>query len=107
VERPEAIMRDIIVNRLKLEWEPAVLDFHNNNRTVQTHSQSRKYSLCAVLCWLLWSTMSNLLRLFATVLIESAETSCPSFSAVCWLCCSNVQLIGPDTLLLSQYGVQR
>jgi hypothetical protein len=50
VERPEAIMRDIIVNRLKLEWEPAVLDFHNNNRTVQTHSQSRKYSLCAVLC---------------------------------------------------------
>jgi hypothetical protein len=54
VERPEAIMRDIIENRLKLEWEPAVLDFHNNNRTVQTHSQSRKNSLCAVLCWLLW-----------------------------------------------------
>lgn len=42
VERPEAIMRDIIVNRLQLEWEPAVLEFHNNNRTVQTHSQSRK-----------------------------------------------------------------
>jgi hypothetical protein len=35
-------MKDIVVNRLKLQWEPAVLDFHKNNRTVQTHSQSRK-----------------------------------------------------------------
>jgi hypothetical protein len=29
--------------------------------------------------------MSYLLRLFATVLAQSAETNCPSFSAVCWL----------------------
>jgi hypothetical protein len=41
VRHPEAIMKDIVVNRLKLQWEPEVLDFHKNNRTVQTHSQSR------------------------------------------------------------------
>lgn len=42
-------MRDIIENRLKLPWEPQVLDFHANNRSVQTHSQSRKYQfLCSV-----------------------------------------------------------
>ena len=35
-------MKEIIVKRLKLKWEPAVLEFHNSNRSVQTHSQSRK-----------------------------------------------------------------
>lgn len=43
MRNPESIMRDIVEQRLKLPWEPAVLDFHNNNRTVQTHSQSRTF----------------------------------------------------------------
>jgi hypothetical protein len=36
-------MRDLIVNKLKLQWEPEVLEFHKNPRSVLTHSQSRKY----------------------------------------------------------------
>lgn len=35
-------MRTLIVDKLHLDWEPGVLEFHKNNRSVQTHSQSRK-----------------------------------------------------------------
>jgi hypothetical protein len=66
VERPEAIMRDIIVNRLKLEWEPAVLDFHNNHRTVQTHSQSRKRLRLCALQGYAWCTFGLSIRLLNT-----------------------------------------
>lgn len=41
VRQPEKVMREIIEKKLKLAWEPQVLDFHANNRSVQTHSQSR------------------------------------------------------------------
>jgi len=50
VRQPEKVMREIIEKRLKLAWEPQVLDFHANNRSVQTHSQSRKFFSCLALC---------------------------------------------------------
>ncbi len=42
---PEAVMRRLIVGKLGLKWDPNVLNFHSSNRTVHTHSQSRKFLL--------------------------------------------------------------
>lgn len=39
---PERVMRGLIEGKLGLKWDPAVLSFHESNRTVHTHSQSRK-----------------------------------------------------------------
>lgn len=41
VADPEAVMRRVL-HALGLAWDPAVLNFHASNRTVHTHSQSRK-----------------------------------------------------------------
>ncbi len=44
ITNPEATMRHLIEQRLKLRWDPNILNFHSNNRTVHTHSQSRECS---------------------------------------------------------------
>ncbi len=44
VDDPEEILKDIVVNRLSLPWDPKVLDFHNSQRVVLTNSQSRKFA---------------------------------------------------------------
>ncbi len=50
ITNPEKVMRDLIVTRLGLKWDPNVLNFHANNRTVHTHSQSREFKTRS-LCW--------------------------------------------------------
>lgn len=42
IDNPEQVMRNLIVNKLKLKWDDNVMNFHSNNRSVHTHSQSRK-----------------------------------------------------------------
>lgn len=37
----EGVIRDVI-DRLGLDWNPSVLEYHTTNRTVQTHSMHRK-----------------------------------------------------------------
>jgi hypothetical protein len=54
IDDPETILRDVIVRRLKLPWDPKVLDFHNSKRVVLTNSQSRKFTGCPsprLSCW--------------------------------------------------------
>ena len=41
ISNPEGVMKQII-SALDLPWNDAVMNFHKSNRTVHTHSQSRK-----------------------------------------------------------------
>ena len=41
IKDPELIMRDIIVNKLKLNWDSNVMDFYKTNRTIQTLSMTQ------------------------------------------------------------------
>ena len=43
VRHPKQVLRKIVVDKLHLKWDSNMLDFHLNNRAVQTNSQSRKY----------------------------------------------------------------
>lgn len=43
VRHPRQVLRKIVVDKLHLKWDSNMLDFHLNNRAVQTNSQSRKY----------------------------------------------------------------
>jgi len=40
VADPERVMKNVIA-KLKLDWDPNVLQFHKSNRTVHTHSMSQ------------------------------------------------------------------
>jgi hypothetical protein len=48
LSNPESVMRQIL-NALELPWDDAVLNFYNSNRTVHTHSQSRKFPVVIIL----------------------------------------------------------
>lgn len=41
VSQPELVLRPIIEDRLGLEWEEAVMNFHNTKRAVNTHSMTQ------------------------------------------------------------------
>ncbi len=50
VHEPQKVLRPIIeaessTAALGLKWDQRVLQFHKSNRTVNTHSMSRKYGL--------------------------------------------------------------
>ena len=45
VRDPENTIRGVI-SKLKLDWDPNVMDFHKTNRTVQTMSMSQVGALC-------------------------------------------------------------
>ena len=44
VRDPESVLREVVVGRLKLKWEAAMLSYHSVGRVVHTNSISRKSS---------------------------------------------------------------
>lgn len=46
VRNPETYLSDVLVKKLGVAFEDNVLEYYNMPRSVQTHSQSRKFQLC-------------------------------------------------------------
>ena len=76
----EEVVRDVI-DRLGLDWDPVVLEYHMSNRTVQTHSMHRKYITYILLNSII---LYKFQRVVETCLLANVHINCLNLYISCY-----------------------